>query len=149
MNFHFPFMQSRSSPERGEKVAHLKPSLPLEGSLRRRAYSRSTTWSRSERSDAERSRAWGTVRRAQRASGDSTVSGGAVVKVHVTEGAVEKSRVSIGTYVVVSAHACEGAEAEVGDTKGATMLLHAIQGALGGTNSTRGGTTAKDSATNG
>ena len=101
----------------------MKPPLPLEGSSRRRAYARSTVWSRSEKSDMERIRTWGSVRRAQRASGDS---GGAVVRARlvkvltlehksrnvfraqVTEGAVVeaqerigavRTRVSTGVYV--------------------------------------------------
>lgn len=58
----------------GKKGAHLKSPLPLEGSLRRRAYARSSVWSRSKKWDAERSKPWGSVRRANGQWGQGRIS---------------------------------------------------------------------------
>lgn len=83
----------------------MKPPLPLEGSSRRRAYARSTVWSRSEKSDMERIRTWGSVRRAQRASGDGGED--TVVRAQVSEGPVVIALVNEGA--VVRPHATDGA----------------------------------------
>lgn len=65
----FSLVRSRSSPEKGKKVVRLKSPLPLKGSSRRRAYARSTVRPCSETSDVERSRAWGSFRKAQKTIG--------------------------------------------------------------------------------
>ena len=75
--------------------------FPLKGFSRRRGYARSTVTSLSEQSVMERSRAWGNIRRIQRASGErgeaavvrAQVSCGAIFRIQGTKDVVFRSQV--------------------------------------------------------